>query len=191
MTSPHIYKVHGIVLSRRNIGEADRIITLFTKEYGKIRVIAKGIRRITSKRGPHLEVFRFVMATIHKGKSMDNITEVQSRVFLSVDRTVSQKVSFGYYLCELVDRLLPEHQEHADVFRLMQEAFASLDASDDIKTWERCIFSFALELLWVLGYLPRSTTLQEENIQHYIEGIIERKLRSPKLLRQLGLTTRS
>lgn len=187
MTSFHIYKAHGIVLKRRNVGEADRMITLFTKEQGKIRVIAKGIRRIHSRRGPHLEVFRLVSAAIHKGKIMDGITEVQSRVLLSIDRTSAQKMSFGYYMCELVDRLLPERQEHADVFRLMQVTFMSLDANNEVKMWERDIFSFALELLWILGYLPRTTTLREEHIQQYIEGIIERKLRTPKLLHQLGL----
>ncbi len=186
MTSSHIYKAHGIVLSRRNIGEADRMITLFTKERGKVRVIAKGIRRIHSRRGPHLEVFRMVAATIHKGKMVDSITEVESRILLTIDTTGVQKMSFGYYLCELVDRLLPEHQEHADVFALMQTTFASLDRSNDAKVWERHIFSFALELLWILGYLPRTTTLRDEHIQRYIEGIIERKLRTPKLLHQLG-----
>ena len=51
------YKVNAIVLARRNIGEADKLITLFTKEYGKKKVLAKGIRRVSSRRAPYLEQF--------------------------------------------------------------------------------------------------------------------------------------
>ncbi len=186
MISSHIYTVHGIVLKRRNVGEADRIVSIFTKEYGKIRVIAKGIRRITSRRAAHLEVFRNVTVTLHKGKTLDIVTEVQSTALFDTISSQVQKISFAYYLCELVDRLLPEHQEHADVFRLAVDAFGSLDRGNTAIAWQREIFSFALGLLWILGYLPRTTTLSEENIQPYVEGIIERKLRTPKLLHQLG-----
>lgn len=187
--SPRIYQVHGIILKRRNMGEADRIITLFTREYGKIRVIAKGIRRITSRRASHLEVFRLVDATIHKGKTLDYVTEVQSTSLMSIASRDIQKISFAYYICELIDRLLPEHQEHANVFDLATDAFCSLDWGEGIVEWQQNLVSFALELLWVLGYLPRTTTLAEENIQSYVEGIIERKLRAPAILTKMILTS--
>ncbi len=185
MGSPHIYTIHGIVLKRRNVGEADRIITIFTRQYGKIRVIAKGIRRIKSRRASHLEIFRQIIASIHRGKVLDYITEVQSSALLDTGTSQMRKVSFAYYLCELVDQLLPERQEHADVFRLMQATFAQLDASTDVSLWERDICTFALELLWILGYLPRTTFLTQDAIQPYIENIIERKLRTPAILTKL------
>lgn len=185
MVSPHIYTIHGIVLKRRNVGEADRIITIFTRQYGKIRVIAKGIRRIKSRRASHLEIFRHITASIHRGKVLDYITEVQSSALVDIGTSHMQKVSFAYYLCELVDQLMPERQEHANVFRLMQKTFASLDAGEDSEAWQREIFTFALELLWMLGYLPRTTTLREDTIQSFIEDIIERKLRTPSLLTKL------
>lgn len=185
MNFSRTYIVHAIVLKRRNVGEADRMITLFTQEYGKIRVIAKGIRRIQSRRASHLEIFRHITASIHKGKALDSLMEVRSSALLDASNAHVQKVSFAYYLCELVDRLLPEHQEHAEVYALMKHAFASLDAGNDIGLWQRNIFSFALELLWLLGYLPRTTTLQDDTIQPYIEGIIERKLRAPAILTKL------
>lgn len=195
MNPKHIYKVRAVVLKRRNAGEADRIITIFTKEYGKMRVIAKGIRKITSRRAAHLEVFREAFLTVHKGKTLDIVTEVTSRPLFHESYTV-QKVSFAYYLCELVDRLLPEHlptgrqsQEHADVFTLLVDAFHSLDLGEEASVWQREVFGFALELLWLLGYLPRARKLSDENIQPYIESIIEKKLRTPKLIRQLALTS--
>ncbi len=191
MTS-RIYIVHGIVLKRRNVGEADRIVSIFTKEYGKIRVIAKGIRRITSRRAAHLEVFRNVTVTLHKGKTLDIVTEAQSAALFDTISSHVQKISFAYYLCELIDRLLPEHlpagghgQEHADIFRLAVDAFHSLDRGASALAWQQEIFTFALELLWILGYLPRTITLKEEHIQPYVERIIEKKLRTPKILHQL------
>src|SRR3990167_3836469 len=78
MTSVRIYKAQGIILARKNVGEADRVLTVFTNEYGKVRVIAKGIRRINSRRSPHLEVFNHVGLMIRHGKAMDSVTEAET-----------------------------------------------------------------------------------------------------------------
>jgi DNA repair protein RecO (recombination protein O) len=78
MKPSRVYVAEGIVLKRRNVGEADRILTVFTKKYGKIRVIAKGVRRITSRRAGHIEVFTRVILTLHSYKNMDIVTEAQA-----------------------------------------------------------------------------------------------------------------
>lgn len=183
MSFSRVYTVHGIILSRRNVGEADRIVTLFSKEQGKIRVIAKGIRKITSKRAAHLEVFREVFITLHKGKSLDSVTEVKSTPLL--ENVSIQKISFAYYLCELVDRLLPEREEQEGVFQLTITAFHLLNKGNSIDAWQQHICTYALELLWLLGYLPRTTRLSQDRIAPYVEHIIERKLRTPVLLTKL------
>lgn len=71
------YKTEGIILKRINLGEADKIITLYSRHYGKIRCIAKGIRNITSRKGGNLELFNRVAIFLAKGKNLDIITEVQ------------------------------------------------------------------------------------------------------------------
>ncbi|PIZ97846.1 MAG: DNA repair protein RecO, partial [Candidatus Levybacteria bacterium CG_4_10_14_0_2_um_filter_35_8] len=53
------YKTEGIVIKRRNLGEADKILTIFTKRYGKIQVKAPGIRKINSRRSPHVELLNY------------------------------------------------------------------------------------------------------------------------------------
>jgi len=63
------YKAEGIVIKRKNFGEADRILTVFTKKYGKIKVLAKGVRRITSRRGPNVELFNQVELVLHQGRN--------------------------------------------------------------------------------------------------------------------------
>lgn len=179
------YKIEGIVLKRTNFGEADRLVTVFTREKGKLRAIAKGIRRVPSRRAGHLEVFNRAILFLHKGKQLDIITEVRSR-----ERTIRmqmdvQRVSYCYYLCELVDKLLPEHQEHRDVYVLLDRALETIDAAGSEAEYEQCVTEFALELLWTLGFLPRSQTLNALRLNRYIEQLTERTMKTAALLTKL------
>lgn len=187
MALPRIYKAEGIVLKRRTIGEADRIITLFTKEYGKIKVIAKGVRRITSRRSGHVEVFSHVTITLHRGKNLDILTEAQALPRFGAIRENLQKVSYSYYLCELVDQLTAERQEHPEVFSMLCASLTILSESQEEPVWQHEVVSFALALLWTLGYLPRAQYLSEDAIAPFIESIIERKLHARWLLTKLGV----
>ena len=70
-------KIDGVILKRSNFGEADKLVTIFSKQQGKIKVLAKGIRRIKSKRAPHLELFNYTTLILHHGKSFDIVTEAK------------------------------------------------------------------------------------------------------------------
>lgn len=182
-----VYAVHAIVLKRRNVGEADRIVTMFTKEYGRMRVVAKGIRRIHSRRAPFLEVFFHVSLVLHKGKTWDSVTQASPIHAFSRLRESLPRVSAGYYLCELIDALLPERQEHRDIYSLLLGAFIQLNHTIEI---DPVVVSeqFALELLRILGYLARDRALPSGQIDPYIERIIERRIRSHRLLTKFADT---
>jgi len=184
MAREPIYKAEGIILKRRNVGETDRIVTIFTKEYGKIRVIAKGIRRIHSRRAPYLEIFSQVKLIIHHGRLLDSVSEVEGINDFHSLKSDLRKVSLAYLVCELVDTLLAERQEHRDVFELMRATLAKLEEnkSDPPADLGR---HFALELLWLLGFLPRGQVLTGRKLQDFIENLAEKHLRTPKLIRQL------
>lgn len=184
-----IYKAEGIVLKRRNIGEADRMITIFTKEYGKLRLIAKGIRKTASRRAPHLEVFTRVTILIYSGKSMESISEVSPIAMYEGIRKDLQRVSLAYYLCDLVDSLLPEKQEHADVFTLMSEALTELETNKSVNLYSQSK-TFTLRLLWTLGFLPPQKSLNGSELQEFIETITERKLKSTHFAKLLMDSTR-
>lgn len=182
MTSPRVYKTEGIILKRKNVGEADRIITVFTKEYGKMRVIAKGIRKVSSRRAPHLEVFTRVNMVVHSGKSLESVSEVEPvNVFESV-RSDLKRISMAYYFCELIDSLLPEKQEQRDVYSLLTRALDDLGSGTRMYPMSKI---FTLELLWTLGFLPRSKTLNGEALQQFIETITERRMKSTHFARLL------
>lgn len=182
--SKRVYKFEGIILRRKNIGEADRIVTIFTKELGKIRVVAKGVRKISSRRGPHVEVFTHVQVLIYSGKILETLSDIVPIDAFPHIRKDLQKVSLAYYLCDLIDSLLPEKQEHADVFSLLTRALGEIeDLHVDVLYSKSKIFT--LELLWALGFLPREKSLNGKALQDFIENITERKLKSTVFARHL------
>ncbi len=185
MAFSQTYKVHAVILKRKNVGEADRVITIFTKEYGKLRVLGKGIRKITSRRGPHLEVFSSVILMLHRGKTWDIVSETQSLDQYSLLRKKLGRVSLAYYLCELIDGLTPEKQEHRDVFSLTTDTLQTLNSTGPVNLPDMRD-RFSLELLHMLGFLSRSRVFEGDQLEHYIESIIEKRLKTPKIMHQLA-----
>ncbi len=185
MISGRLYKVEAIVLARKNVGEADRILTIFTKQYGKLRVLAKGIRRVTSKRAPYAEVFSRVNMILYRGKTnLDLVNEISSVEDYQTLRQDLEYVSAAYYLCELVDRLLPEKQEHRDVYYMLGDYLTKFNGKS-LNT-EAVSNQFALELLRLIGFLQKDKILKLEETEHYVESLIERKLRTPKIIRRIA-----
>lgn len=178
------YKTEGIILKRSNFGEADRILTIFTKHYGKIKARAPGIRRTTSRKSAHLELFNLASLFLAQGKTMDIVTEAQTISNFPSLRKDLEKVGVAYYLCELVDSLCPEKQENSEVFNLLVETFKRLELvqSNEIYLLSR---GFSNQLLHFLGFLPRDKKLQGAELEQFLENIMEKKLKSPKLLRKM------
>lgn len=185
MQSPSVYKTTAIILKRRTTGETDRILTLFSKQYGKIKVIAKGVRKTSSKRSPHLELFTHVDLVLHKGKIWDSVTEVSTLDIFQGLRKHLSRIAIAYYLCELVDRLLPERQEHADVFSLLVKSFHTLNDGAYTKGREFCE-KRSLALLQMLGYIPDKHAMDFMEIQAFIEHIIGRRLNTHVLLTKIS-----
>lgn len=169
------YKVEGIVIRRKNFGEADRILTVFTKKHGKIKVLAKGVRRITSRRGPNVELFNQVELVIHQGKSFDTLTEAQVlNTFQSIRKNLDL-VGLAFHVCEVVDGLCPEHQAHPKVYDLMLGIFNELDYG--------LIQTFEKNLLQELGYLSKEH--QDIDTTLFIENILEKKLKTRRIIARL------
>lgn len=171
------YRAQGVVIRRRNLGEADRIISVFTKKYGKIRVLAKGVRRITSRRGPHLELFNHVMLFVHRGKTFDIVTEVEAISTFGHIRKNLELIGLAYYVCELIDGLCAEHQPHPRVFDLLTTTLEELNSG--------VIKRFEIGLLAELGFLPKHVAATNLNATFFIERILERKLKSKNFLAKL------
>lgn len=176
------YTVQGIILKRKNVGEADRILTVFTREHGKIQIKAKGVRRIASKRASHIEPLNKAALTLYKGVSMPILTEATAVEHFSTLKEDLAKLGFAYHICELVDGLCPENQDNGRVFQMLEEILHRLGSTEDIA---ELIHGFEVELLTVLGYWSGNANARELNTAFYIENILERKLKTRQILPRL------
>lgn len=103
-----LYRVEAIVLKRSDYGEADRLLTLFTPDLGKLRAIAKGARKPSSRKSGHVELFRHSALLIAKGRHLDVVTQADTLDAFLPLRENLERLGFAYYLAELVDRFVEE-----------------------------------------------------------------------------------
>jgi hypothetical protein len=126
------FRTEGIVIKRYDFGEADRILTVMTRDYGKLKIKAAGVRKITSRRGAHIELLNHTILHLYKGKSMSVLTEAKMLDDFSQVKKDFNKVGLAYHFCELVDGLCPENQENSKVFSLLQKTLEELSRRVDV-----------------------------------------------------------
>jgi DNA repair protein RecO (recombination protein O) len=152
MTPPRVYQTEAIVIKRIKLGEADRILTLYTPNFGKIRAVAKGSRRTTSKLGGHVELLTHSQLMIARGRNLDIITQAQTiENFLPLKDNLD-RLSYGLYISELVDSFTPDHAEDSRLFNLFLHTLQQLSQDKDAG----CVLRyFELRLLDYAGYRPQ------------------------------------
>jgi DNA repair protein RecO (recombination protein O) len=164
---PRVYSSEAIVLRRMDFGEADRILTLLTPTYGKLRAIAKGARRTTSRLAGHLEAFTRTQLLLATGRELDIITQAEARERLDGLRDGVWYATAAWYTAELVDRFLEDHDPHPRLYALFAHRLRLLDelaraeAAGDGQARSRAglaLRSFELRLLDELGYRPALAT---------------------------------
>lgn len=209
----HGIKVEGIVLKRRNLGEADRILTVFTYQKGKISVLAKGVRRITSRRAGNVELLNRVSMFLHQAKTFLILTEAASLDTyqkLKEDLVLS---TYAFHIIELVDRLTAENQENRVLYehlvnvlqRLARNPRQILVRAFEVKILSNSGFlSFLrsdtggnigkiLKKLEILSWdeiekikVNKKEALETERVLRYhVERVIEGRLKSRQLLGKL------
>lgn len=167
------YKTEGVIIKRNNFGEADKILTIFTKQYGKLRGVAKGIRKLTSRKGGNLELFNYVSIFLAKGKNLDIITEVQAIDSFPNFRKDLTKVAIAYQFTQLINSFSQEGQENKELFQLLIFCLKQLD--NEKCNLERLAFYFKMELLKISGFgLPKIQT--EPSLDDHIEMITGKKV---------------
>jgi DNA repair protein RecO (recombination protein O) len=125
---PRRYSTEAIVLSRFDYGEADRILTLITPAGGKLKAIAKGIRRPTSRIGGSLEPFAELTVLLARGRTFDVVTQVSvGHAWLNL-RDSLESAATAWYLAELADRSLEERHAAEPLYALLRRAYELLDA---------------------------------------------------------------
>ena len=151
MNRPRVYKTEAIVLRRTNLGEADCIITLYTPNLGKVRAVAKGVRRPKSKLGGHLDLMTQSALLLAHGQNLDVVTQGQTIESFLPLRTNLWHTGCAMYMAELVDRFTAERIENYAIYRLLQTTLLWLC---EARNADVVLRYFELNLLSHLGYKP-------------------------------------
>jgi DNA repair protein RecO (recombination protein O) len=152
MAEQRSFRLEAVVLRHADWGEADRLITLYTRERGKVRAIAKGARKIRSRKAGHLEPFTRVTLQLARGRDLLIVTQADTvDAYLPIHENLV-KTSHAAYVVELLDRFTYEDDiENYSIFRLLTEVLSRLEKEAD--PW-LAIRYYEVRLLDLLGYRP-------------------------------------
>ncbi len=145
------YKTKAIVIGRVNFGEADRVVRFLTPEHGKLAAVAKGVRRIKSRFGGHLELFGEVELMLTEGRNLDTITSARLIWYPNQIASNYDRLGMAFLIAKAVDRLTEPDHPAAALYAMVREALAALDSGAAGALFE---LWFKLRLLETLGYRP-------------------------------------
>ncbi len=151
MAPPRTYRCEGLTLRKAAIGEADLVVTVFTAEQGKLRAVAKGARRSTSKLVGHLEPLTLTRLSMARGRELEIITQAQVVDSLPALKEDLPLMARGLYVAELLDGFGPEASPSPGLFRLAAAVLRALPGAADPETPLRY---FEFHLLRLTGMLP-------------------------------------
>jgi DNA repair protein RecO (recombination protein O) len=124
--SSHLYRDHGIVLRTYRLGEADRIVVLMTRDHGKVRAVAKGVRKTKSKFGARLEPMSHIAVQFHEGRELDIVTQTESVDHFRPIRDDLDRIARASAMLEAVDQMALEREPNVRLYQMLLGALRSL-----------------------------------------------------------------
>lgn len=152
LTQERILKVEAVVLEHHEWGEADRLLSLFTREHGRLRAVAKGVRRIRSRKAGHLEPFTRVALVLARGRDLWIVTQAETLEANLALHGDLEGIGYASYVVELLERLTYEEGPNPDLYRLLVETLRCLDENLDPPAL--ILRYFELHLLDLAGFRP-------------------------------------
>jgi DNA repair protein RecO (recombination protein O) len=146
--------VEAVIIAHKDFGEADRLVILFSREGGKIKALAKGVRKISSRKAAYLEPFMHSKVVLARGKTFWIITQADAIKSCAAIRDSLKKTGQAAYIMELVDRFTVEEEPDHIIFRLL------VDTLNQIAAWKgvsNALRYFELKLLDRSGFRPDLT----------------------------------
>ncbi|MEX2162153.1 MAG: DNA repair protein RecO [Anaerolineales bacterium] len=148
---PRSQRVEAVVLKHSDFGEADRLLTLYSREQGKLHALAKGARKPGSRKGGHLEPFSVVRLQLGKGRDLAVVDQAEAVVTNSALTENLEALGYASYVVEILDRFSADHDENRGVYRLLRDTLARLAAGDDLQLAVRY---YEVRLLDQVGFRP-------------------------------------
>ncbi len=150
-----VEKARAVVLSSRPLGEADRILRLFTRELGRVDAVVKGVRKTMSRWGGRLEPFNVCDLLLHPGRSLYTVTQAQLVDVFARLREDREALTGAAIVCEAAAGLTPEHEPEERVFALLRNTLRELDRGmSGPATQSPLVLGALLKLLYEAGYMP-------------------------------------
>lgn len=125
-----LYREHGIVLRTYKLGEADRIVVLLTEGRGKVRAVAKGVRKTSSRFGARLEPTSHAALQLYSGRQLDTVTQAETVDSFGVLRADLARLTKAVALLEAVDQVAQEHEPNPGLYQLLLGGLRRLAAAD-------------------------------------------------------------
>jgi DNA repair protein RecO (recombination protein O) len=147
-----LYAATGVILRRIPLGEKDKIVTLYTRERGKVRAVAKGARKTTSKLAGGSEPLMLIRALLSEGQNLDVLSQAEVRESFSKIRNDWDLFLRATYACELLDRLTEEADPEEGVFELLLSTLYTLQRAEQP---DLALHAFELHLMAKVGYEPQ------------------------------------
>ena len=147
------YRADAIVLRRLDYGEADRIVTLLTREHGKLAAIAKGARRGKSKVSASLDLFARSTIMLARGRNLDVVAQVERNGDARHIAGDLHRTAYACLVAEIVDKVLEDRHPVDEVFELVVATLTALNASARSPRADSAWF--LMRMLEVLGYQPQ------------------------------------
>jgi DNA repair protein RecO (recombination protein O) len=172
------YKTEAVVLRSLRLGEADRVLHLYTLERGRVGAVAKGIRRTKSRFGGRLEPLSHVELLLHQGGGeLHTVTGVDLVDSHRAAREDGRRLGVGLVGLEAMLRLFPEQEANPRAFTALTRFLDALDEAevgDGPSARNALALSFQLKLLWLSGYLPHLTGCAECGAERELAGFSPR-----------------
>lgn len=170
------YTSEGIILKRRNFDEADRMLWVYSKDYGKVVLIAKGVRLPKSRKRGHIEIFAKVNFQAVKTRNLDLIVEVNTVDFYNEIRNNLKKISLAYYFCEVVEKITNEQEPNNELYNLFLEKLEILKSAKKLKDLR---FDFIRSVLVLTGFWPKDKILIDPELK--LKEVIEKQIFSQRV----------
>jgi DNA repair protein RecO (recombination protein O) len=144
-------RVDAVILRHNDWGEADRLLVLFTSEMGKVRAVAKGVRKMRSRKAGHLEPFSRTTLLLARGRDLWIVTQAEMQEAFQPIRESLIRTAYASYIIELLDRFSYEDGKNASVFRLLIDTLRRIEQEEDAFLAVRY---FEIRFLDLLGFRP-------------------------------------
>jgi DNA repair protein RecO (recombination protein O) len=177
-----VYKTEGVILKAADLGELDRLLTIYTNGYGKIQARAISARKKESKLAGNLQPFTRVRFLLAKSKTIDIVTDVSVvDSYLQLHHRL-ENLSHAFYFAELVDKLVAAPEPDENLWRLICRAFSVLNQPR--ADWLKLKEAFEEKLLEYLGHPSFKTQdkTTEQQRSHYLESLAGERINSVKFL---------